>query len=830
MNKFCFLAVIFGALACSAYTPPTHKGTFTRDGVTYVQRGGLGSADYVVTNVDVSVSAPVRSVNGKSGDVVLDAISVGALADNKDVLVTNANFTSAVSMVSPKVGGEARVLPKYLHYIEFNDTYESDAQWYYDQPHDYGGCSSVRFGYYHYRNFDFPFDDRAEFVVRVTATEDRFASIGVAQVGTNLTESIVESGEWSRWYKCLAGAVVDGINEYGVVANINVVSGEPAWRTTGYIHPLGAVRYVLDHAKSALEAAQSIATWVKFPAGWTQNFHYMVSDANETYIIENGFYYKATGRAVMTNFPLYPTHGDGEGQERYNLLNGGDSITNAWYTGAYSKNWVSEFSSVAEMQAAHDLWATKPKEQHRGEAAGGKTWWQSVHTSIYDIQERTLKIAVQEKDDWYVFQLNAPISRGVGNSVSKDFGIYWNWQNSDGNGSAFLGYDSLDDDIVFSGIAYKAFRADWATNTKLLLDEDSKIRRRSDEVWYITDANHLEGAPIAAVGDKVSLANVTNAQGGAVAAYDVGAVPAVTNEYGFCFVPVMLAMTNSAAVFGSFFITDDSGYMNVAQNIRNNESEINRQEAEIGDLETRKSNVGHGHNFNDITNVPNFVKTIEVSLSGTQNDGNYILTPEAGGYLTLPSINVNNKVENDTDYANVKAKALNSAQYYEYGYPFLGRKDLLVKDVMLVGTEDYTQRANHTEYGDGYIQNEAYGFYGYFPQDVSGTIMIEDPFSFARAVQSVATNHGDVCECVSTNICKIIEPHIEAVNVVEQFYDNELEANWVLKLVNSDLKMSVSTNVDMTAFQRANAVLVDKEAKTEARIFTTNGELKFITK
>jgi hypothetical protein len=42
------------AIVCCGFDVHRHLGTFIRDGVTYVQRGGLGAADYVVTNVDTT--------------------------------------------------------------------------------------------------------------------------------------------------------------------------------------------------------------------------------------------------------------------------------------------------------------------------------------------------------------------------------------------------------------------------------------------------------------------------------------------------------------------------------------------------------------------------------------------------------------------------------------------------------------------------------------------------------------------------------------------------------------------------------------------------------
>ena len=100
----------FFALACAlafagawAYTPVRHDGSYTTNGVTYAQRGGLGSADYVVTNIDADAVGRVKSVNGKDGVVTLDYSDVSALPDSQALLEGNANFSNAVVSVSPPV-------------------------------------------------------------------------------------------------------------------------------------------------------------------------------------------------------------------------------------------------------------------------------------------------------------------------------------------------------------------------------------------------------------------------------------------------------------------------------------------------------------------------------------------------------------------------------------------------------------------------------------------------------------------------------------------------------------------------------------------------------
>ena len=322
---------------------------------------------------------------------------------------------AVIDIIRKTVDGSARTLPPYLHYLEMDDTYPDAAEEFYRTAAALSGsCSSVRDGGFLSRNYDWNFDFMPEFVVRCVATASspscpagRFASLAVCNVGTNLTEADVTSGKWSRWYKALPGHAVDGINENGVACNINVVSGAPAWGggVSPALHPLAAIRWILDNATNAQQAATYIASHIVFPQGWSQNFHYMIADETSTYIVENGTASNVTVRAVMTNFQLFPTPAYGPGWERYALLtNSTANITNAWYTRAYSRstNWISEFSDADEMEAAKSAWETHAREQLRGHGL-----WQTVHTSVYDLTNRVLRIFAQETPDWYTFTLRS---------------------------------------------------------------------------------------------------------------------------------------------------------------------------------------------------------------------------------------------------------------------------------------------------------------------------------------------------------------------------------------------------------------------------------------
>ena len=77
MNKIILSFAAFMACLC-AFGANVYTNSFVKDGVMYVQRGGLTVKDYVATNV-VPKSCDVVSVNGQTGAVVLAASDVRAL-------------------------------------------------------------------------------------------------------------------------------------------------------------------------------------------------------------------------------------------------------------------------------------------------------------------------------------------------------------------------------------------------------------------------------------------------------------------------------------------------------------------------------------------------------------------------------------------------------------------------------------------------------------------------------------------------------------------------------------------------------------------------------
>lgn len=421
------------------------------DGVIAVNAKGImyGITDLPEHYTDKDVVAKLREVMRRGGAVLCALFALGTFAAfgasvqtaqkqdifNDGTIVTNVDF-SGLAKVDQLKDGTARMLPPYLHFLEFADPYADDAAWYYHQADVGGACSSVRNGNTFARNFDFPYDNRAEFVVRMVAGAGRFASVGVSNVGTNLTEEIVTSGKQSRFFKCLPGATVDGINENGVAVNINLVCTNGTERTAWHgneINAIGAVRWVLDHATSAGMAASNLAAKVYIPDALISkgySAHFMVVDEYQTWIVEDGVARDYTAKTkVLTNFRVFDmdTVDDpfGTGYERYDILASGGNITSAWFRAAYRRPFTrpTEFSAPgigthAETNALL-AWADANIPQGAPETLtrNGRSW-QTIHTSVYDISGRVLRVAVQERNDWFVFAI--PTGGGSGGGGTPD--------------------------------------------------------------------------------------------------------------------------------------------------------------------------------------------------------------------------------------------------------------------------------------------------------------------------------------------------------------------------------------------------------------------------
>lgn len=196
--------------------------------------------------------------------------------------------------------------------IRFIDDYKFEA-WYEDLDYDFaieyyknqqedpdiGACSSVRNGDWYGRNYDWNYDLYPEMVIHTPRQYGRYASVSVVNLLKPLTNEEVKSGTYHEEYKILPFKIADGINEYGVVMNVNVVPNDktitrksvPEVEEKLEISTRMLVRYVLDNFKSAREAVNYIRDYLSLytpQALIDLNFesHFMIADETDTFLLE----------------------------------------------------------------------------------------------------------------------------------------------------------------------------------------------------------------------------------------------------------------------------------------------------------------------------------------------------------------------------------------------------------------------------------------------------------------------------------------------------------------------------------------------------------------
>ena len=324
------------------------------------------------------------------------------------------------------------------------------------------GCSAVRNGNFYGRNLDLGISETCEFVVRTNATAERkHASIGVANTCfSNITEDMVQAGLSEEQLKFIPWMTMDGINDAGLVCNINVVNmydiekNMHAHTNPGksQIMVMNLVRALLDNCGSVAEAKELIAghdiTPIPAELGEMWDGHIMIADADNTVIVEftgeEGAEVKYVETNIMTNFynylyeaaGAYPPHACGV--ERYEILKANydksGTMQGMWelmkkvqYTQAYKEStepfWCSEYYDVIPSFDEHprEYW-TKEKileqEMPAIEVEAYKVYektsgydpelnlWFTAHNSTYDIANRSLWVTVREKyENHYEFKL-----------------------------------------------------------------------------------------------------------------------------------------------------------------------------------------------------------------------------------------------------------------------------------------------------------------------------------------------------------------------------------------------------------------------------------------
>lgn len=374
----------------------------------------------------------------------------------------------------------------YLYTIHYNTSqldYQYAIDYFLNNYYNiiFGGCSSLKKGNYFGRNYDWYYSNSVSFVVKKEASAERYASIGMAGGLQSLTKDIVESKEWKDIYKILPFFLLDGINEHGVTVSMNVVPVDQKGKTTG-THPelqgdnicmLMLPSYILDNFKTAQDAINWILNEGKIYAPYNetvqQELHFLIADKDNTFVVEfvNNSAVLIDNKNYITNFYLHGAEFSqdnkvdyntvtpyGQGLERYNKiaefydsLNSQNDILNFMrtlnYTNSYNVEdlqnwWKTEFVAPYQEKGEHfpNLTVTTPvdefvssglvdlvEEKFNTRTRENESTWQTIHTSVYDIEKKQFLLLTQEQDlnNVKTFQLFPNI--GDGKLILKQDGV-----------------------------------------------------------------------------------------------------------------------------------------------------------------------------------------------------------------------------------------------------------------------------------------------------------------------------------------------------------------------------------------------------------------------
>lgn len=293
-------------------------------------------------------------------------------------------------------------------------------------------CSAVRNGNFYGRNLDFFISEISELVLRTPAKNGRHATLGVTRL-LHMTDAEIEAGVTKEQLAVLPWSVFDGINDAGLICNMNVVpssdSGIPHTSPNPGMPDINCVflvRAILDNCATVQEAKEFVESHnvIGMDKGGF-DLHFMIADPQTTVVLEyidNKAVFTETN--IMTNFlvgvPEYTPHADGI--ERYDILKANYEESNTmegmWnllrrvrfsqaYDPAVEPFWKSEYTSepfdintpleeiLASPKAQADI-ANFKHFKETGEYSSDMHLWFTVHNSTYDIENKTLWLTIRE--------------------------------------------------------------------------------------------------------------------------------------------------------------------------------------------------------------------------------------------------------------------------------------------------------------------------------------------------------------------------------------------------------------------------------------------------
>lgn len=315
------------------------------------------------------------------------------------------------------------------------DTYSSeipDASKFDILQGDYA-CSCVRNGDFLGRNFDFTMNTSPTFVIRTTANEGRYATIGVGRLA-NTNSNKVENGLTQDQLDMIPWSILDGINEKGLVCATNIVvkgeDGDVAHTGTNPGAPVlnvtFAPRALLDNCATVDEAVEYLKNH-NITALPTEIFdlHIMISDPEKSYVVEFiNNEVVAKEQNFMTNYflNLDEINEHPLGLERMQILKDnydeGNTMEGMYklmqrvrYTNSYkaSNKWYSDlgltYSQIQnigdEADAALEALEKEFEQEQEYVKENGfresSEWWDTVHNTIYDIKNKKIWVTLHER-------------------------------------------------------------------------------------------------------------------------------------------------------------------------------------------------------------------------------------------------------------------------------------------------------------------------------------------------------------------------------------------------------------------------------------------------
>ena len=348
-------------------------------------------------------------------------------------------LSSCNKMESPSVHSDFTRRSDMLYEVTYSDYTTVVPNDRYDDMAGDMGCSSVRNGDFVGRNFDYFMNQCPTFVIHTTAKEGRYATIGVGRLA-KIKEADIKAGLPDEKVDFLPWALLDGMNEKGLVVNTNVLSRED-WGSEDHVgtnkklpelNVLFTPRALLDNCADVKTALEYLDKHNITPLqSKKMNLQIMISDPKETYVVEfinNKIVARA--RNIMTNYHLFYENipDNALGVERYKVLEdnydmGGTSMQSMWelmkkarYTNLYdypTHIWYSELSSSkypyskleqnkesieAELSVIAKIWETEKKRIEESGLPETTSFWDTAHNSIYDIRNKKLWVTVHEWD------------------------------------------------------------------------------------------------------------------------------------------------------------------------------------------------------------------------------------------------------------------------------------------------------------------------------------------------------------------------------------------------------------------------------------------------